>query len=220
MTKTLIIGNKNLSSWSLRPWILMKVVGIPFEEVVVRLDIAETRALIAQHSPSGLVPCLKDGATVIWDSLAIAEYLHEQYPDKHLWPADPAARTQARCLTAEMHAGFATLRQTWPMDMVTQGKMVTGPSGVRKDLARIFSLWSGARQAFGAGGAFLFGKFSIADAFFAPVISRIKTYGPVPLTPALQDYVEAVWSLPAYAEWRADAAREVRDGWYAWPEQG
>ena len=211
MRTTLIIGNKNLSSWSMRPWVLMRHFDIPFEETLIRLDEPETRATIKQYSPSGLVPCLLDEGVTVWDSLAIAEYLADKYPVKGLWPADPVARARARCLAAEMHSGFSTLRTVWPMDIVTEGAGVTVPIGVRRDLDRLFHLWGEARTDFGekGDGAYLFGAFSIADAFFAPVVSRLRTYGPVPMDEKIKAYTDTMWANPAVAEWAADARREV-----------
>ncbi|WOI52643.1 glutathione S-transferase family protein [Parvularcula sp. LCG005] len=214
MSLTLIIGNKNLSSWSFRPWILMTQFDIPFEEVMIRLDEPESRASIKTHSPSGLVPCLKDGDTAIWDSLAIAEYLSELYPDRHLWPQDKAARALARSMTCEMHSGFSALRGGWPMDIATKDAGVTVPWGVRRDLGRIFTLWTTARETHGSAGPFLFGAFSVADAFFAPVVSRIRSFGPVPTTPVVRDYLDAMEALPAFQKWADGALKEVADGWY------
>ncbi|NRA30308.1 MAG: glutathione S-transferase family protein [Parvularculaceae bacterium] len=211
---TLVIGNKNLSSWSLRPWILMKHFDIPFEEVKIRLDVPGYKEELRQHSPSGLVPCLKVSGREIWDSLAIAETLADWYPQKNLWPEDLVARARARCLAAEMHAGFSDLRNVWPMDICNEGKGMSCGPGVSINLKRIHQLWTDARAEFGDGGPFLFGEFSIADAMYAPVVSRIRTYGPVKLFDPLQDYMDAIWNHPAMVEWREGAAEEVRDGWY------
>lgn len=221
MTLELIIGNKNTSSWSMRPWVLMRQFDIPFTETLVRLDDPKSRATLGDHSPSGLVPCLKDDGVVVWDSLAIAEYLAEKFADRQLWPADPVARARARCLASEMHAGFSNLRTIWPMDLATHQAGVTTPPLVRRDLARIFDLWEGARTDFaqeGAGqgdGPFLFGAFSIADAFYAPVVSRIRSFGPVPTSPVVSAYMDAMWASPAMTAWAKDAAAEVAAGWYA-----
>lgn len=215
MSYQLIIGNKNLSSWSLRPWLLMKQMGIAFEEKLVRLDVPSFSTEIKKHSPSGMVPCLIDGDQAIWDSLAIAEYLHERHPEQALWPEGPNARAFARCMVAEMHSGFSTLRTVWPMDMVKEGVELTTPRRVRSDLDRIFSLWSEARTQYGQDGPFLFGEFSIADAFYAPVVSRITSYGPVVMSVECKAYIETIWSLPAMAEWREGAHAEVADGWYS-----
>jgi glutathione S-transferase len=213
---TLIIGNKNLSSWSLRPWLLMKHFDIPFKEQLIRLDVPETRAQIKEHSPSGLVPCLKNNDEVIWDSLAIAEYLAELFPEKNMWPSDPAARARARCIAAEMHSGFSNLRETWPMEFCREGARLWGGPGVRKDVSRLMALWGEALDDFGAKeeGPFLFGDFSIADAMYAPVVSRLRTYGPVPVPSKIIDYLEAVWNLPAMRKWGQGAKDEVEAGWY------
>ncbi|NNU17668.1 glutathione S-transferase family protein [Parvularcula sp. ZS-1/3] len=211
---TLVIGNKNLSSWSLRPWILMKQMGIPFTEVKIRLDHPSTREEIAKHSPSGLVPVLKVGSETVWDSLAIAETLADFYPDKPFWPSEEMAKARARCLSAEMHSGFAQLRGTWPMDIVNEAKKVSVAPGVQKDLKRIHQLWSEARRDYGGDGPFLFGEFSVADAMYAPVVSRLRTFGPVDLFEDMTGYLETMWELPAMKEWREGAAEEAAAGWY------
>lgn len=213
---TLVIGNKNLSSWSLRPWIAMRLADIPFTEQMIRLDQPETRGTIKDVSPSGLVPLLKHGEHQIWDSLAICEYLADLYPEKRLWPEDRDARARARCLAAEMHSGFSSLRGTWPMDFVKEGKGLWGGPGVRKDIARISALWQETLEAYGkhGDGPFLFGHFTIADAMFAPVVSRFRTYGPVRVAPIVADYLEAVWTLPAMRDWGEGARQEAEAGWY------
>ena len=195
----------------------MRAHDLPFDEQLIRLDVPETRGQIASLSPSGLVPCLKDGDHVIWDSLAIAEYLAEKHPGKHLWPEDPAARTLARCISAEMHSGFSGLRTIWPMDIVTEGAGVSCPWRVRQELTRIFSLWSMAREHFGqkTDEPYLFGGFTIADAFYAPVVSRIRTYGPVSMPQVCADYMEAIWAHPAIKAWCEGAREEAEAGWYA-----
>lgn len=210
----LVIGNRNLSSWSLRPWLAMKHFGIPFTEELIRLDVPGTRQEIARHSPSGMVPCLKVSGQAIWDSLAILETLAEWYPQKGLWPDDLMARARARSLSAEMHAGFANLRTIWPMDIRCEHKALSCPPAVMKDLRRIHALWSEARRDFGQAGDYLFGDFSIADAMFAPVVTRIRTYGPVPLFDPLAGYMETIWNHPAMEEWRAGAREEEQAGWY------
>ena len=212
----LVIGNKALSSWSMRPWVLMRALGVSFEETLIRLDRPETRGQIREHSPSGLVPCLVlDDGSAVWDSLAIIEALAEDHPGAYpgIWPDDPAHRRLARCLCAEMHSGFSTLRTVWPMDLTVERAGLATPLGVRRDLERVFALWEQALAA--SGGPFLFGGFGAADAMFAPVVTRIRTYGPVPMPQMLSDYAERVWTHGAVAAWREDAAREVADGWYA-----
>ncbi len=207
---TLVIGDKNLSSWSLRPWLVMKQAGIPFTEQLVRLDRPETKAEIARYSPSGRVPCLIDGDTAIWDSLSIAEYVSEKFPDKALWPAAAKARAVARSVSAEMHSGFGALRAFWPMNFAREGmRHLTG--GVNGDIARIAEIWETCRRDFGSGGPFLFGQFSIADAMYAPVVSRFQTYGPVPLPPLAEEWRAMMWTLPAMREWGAGAKAEVKD---------
>lgn len=203
----LVIGDKNLSSWSLRPWLLMKAAGIPFTERLVRLDRPETKAEIARYSPSGRVPCLIDGAAAIWDSLAIAEYLAEKFPEKSLWPEDPAARAIARSVSAEMHSGFQALRSFWPMNFVRDG-MRHMTYGIEGDIRRIAEIWETCRRDHAAAGPFLFGRFSVADAMYAPVVSRFQTYGPVDLPPRADEWRAMMWSLPAMREWGADARAE------------
>ena len=208
----LIIGNKALSSWSMRPWVLMRALGLSFEETLIRLDRPDTRAQIKEHSPSGLVPCLvRDDGEAVWDSLAIMEALAEEYAG--VWPDDARARRLARCLCAEMHSGFSTLRTVWPMDLTVEGAGLATPLGVRRDLARVFALWEEALAA--SDGPFLFGGFGAADAMYAPVVTRIRTYGPVPMEDRLAAYAERVWTHQAVMAWREGAAREAQAGWYA-----
>jgi glutathione S-transferase len=209
---TLIIGNRNLSSWSLRPWLVLKAFGIAFDEVLVQLDRPESREAIRRHSPSGLVPCLKHGELTVSDSLAITEYIADLHPELAIWPEDRAARARARSMATEMHAGFSHLRSTWPMDMVHENKGLSVPPGVAKDLGRIETLWSEALAR--SGGPFLFGAFSAADAFYAPVVSRIRTFGPVARFAPFTPYMDTVWNHSAMAEWRAGAHEEAKAGWY------
>lgn len=208
---TLIIGDKNLSSWSLRPWFLMRQAGIPFIEEKIRLRGPDTRERILTHSPSGLVPALKTPHGTIWDSLAIAEYLNEQHPDKALWPDDTAARAMARSVSAEMHSGFTALRNVMPMDFVNRVMGTPPGEAVARDIARIVSIWTECRRAYGAGGPFLFGSFSIADAMFAPVVSRFRTYC-VEVEGAAARYIDTVWDQDAIREWETGAAEEVAEG--------
>jgi glutathione S-transferase len=205
---TLVIGDKNLSSWSLRPWLLMKQAAIPFTERLVRLDRPETKREIAKYSPSGRVPCLIDGETAIPDSLAIAEYLAEKFSDKALWPADARARAIARSVSAEMHSGFAALRAFWPMNFSREG-MAHLTSGIDGDIARIGAIFESCRREFGQVGPFLFGRFSIADAMYAPVVSRFQTYGPVTLPPLADEWRKTMWALPAMREWGKGAIAEL-----------
>ena len=203
----IILGNKNYSSWSLRPWLALKHCGIPFEEQVIFLDKPTTQAEIAKVSPSGRVPALVHDDLTIWDSLAICEYLNEQFPGAKLWPADVRARAHARSVSAEMHSGFTALRNTMPMKIRESLPMAKVPDDVQKDIVRITSLWTDCRERFGARGAFLFSAFSIADAMFAPVVTRFRTYG-VKLSGAAGSYAESLWSMPAMQEWVAAAKAE------------
>jgi glutathione S-transferase len=206
---TLFIGDKNLSSWSLRPWLAMTYAGISFTERLIRLDQESTRAEISDVSPSSRVPCLLDGDLVIWDSLSICEYLAEKFPEKHLWPDDRRAHATARSVSAEMHSGFSGLRSMWPMYFLREGMRHT-THGIEGDIARIIEIWENCRRDFGAGGAFLFGRFSIADAMFAPVVSRFVTYGPVALPERAAAWRDMMWALPAMREWGKGALAEDR----------
>lgn len=214
MSYTLVIGNKALSSWSLRPWLLMKAFDIPFEEVKVRFRQPDTREQILAHSLGGLVPVLKDGKQTIWDSLAIAEYLAETHPEKHLWPEDRLARAHARCITAEMHSGFSNLRTIWPMDAITKNSGLIMPQAVQKDLARIFDIWDETISRYGGDGPYLFGQFTIADAFFAPVMYRIRPFGPINIPHPSDSYYDALLNHPAMKEWEVGALEEKEEGWY------
>ncbi len=173
----IIIGTKVWSTWSMRPWLVLKHLGVAFDERVVPLREHTTSDVVHHYSPSGLVPLLKDGETTIWDSLAICEYLAEKFPDAHLWPADPAARAVARAVSAEMHSGFHSLRGECSMDLAKTPKPVPLSELTHTDIRRIVQLVTSARQQFGPGGDFLFGQWSIADAFYTPVATRFKTYG-------------------------------------------
>lgn len=201
----LIVGSHNYSSWSLRPWLALKQSGLPFEDVVIRLRDSGTKAEILRYSPSGKVPCLIDGDTVVWDSLAICEYLAESVPS--LWPTDRQARAEARSISAEMHAGFSAMRHNMPME-ITASKPYDGRTAeTHADIARIISIWESCRRRFGSDGPFLFGRFSIADAMFSPVVWRFLTYA-IELPPASQAWVEAMCALPAMQEWRNEALAE------------
>jgi glutathione S-transferase len=208
----LVIGDKNYSSWSLRPWLLMKALGIPVSERLIRLRRPETRPEILRHSPAGKVPALKAGDLVVWDSLAIMEFLAERHPNAGVWPADAAARAMARCVSAEMHSGFAALRNECPMDFRSVLGFPDVGEAVRQDIARIVAIWGECRRRFGAGGAFLFGTFSAADAMYAPVASRFVTYE-VDLAAFGDDgtaarYRDHIMAMPAMREWGAAAALE------------
>ncbi|HEY9146763.1 MAG TPA: glutathione S-transferase family protein [Thiobacillus sp.] len=205
---TLIIGNKNYSSWSLRPWLLLRQAGIPFEEVRIPLYAPGSTEALATWSPSGKVPALHDGGLRVWDSLAICEYLNERFPDKQLWPADAAARAVARSVSAEMHAGFAALRQHMSMNIRARRPGQGRAPECLADVERILAIWTDCRARFGAGGDFLFGRFGIADAMYAPVALRFQTYG-VALEGAARDYAKAVLALPALQEWVAAGVAET-----------
>ncbi|MFD2365296.1 glutathione S-transferase family protein [Pseudoduganella sp. GCM10020061] len=204
---TLVIGNKNYSSWSMRPWVAMTAFGIPFTEVRILLDQPETQSRIAEYSAAGRVPVLVAGEMSIWDSLAICEYIAEQFPEKHLWPQDVAARAMARSVVAEMHSGFADLRNAMSMNIRASlpGRGRTPNS--QADIGRICEIWEECLARFGHH-RFLFGDFSIADAFYAPVVMRFRTYG-VSLAPALQAYCERVQAHPAVARWVSEALAET-----------
>jgi len=202
---TLIIGNRNYSSWSLRAWLALEATGREYDEVVIPLGRPETTAEILRWSPTGRVPALHIGDIVLWDSLAICEHLAEDHPEAGLWPDDRGARAVARSVVAEMHSGFIALRKHMPMNLRASYPGAGREPGVDEDITRITSIWEECRKTYGAGGDFLFGQFTIADAFYAPVESRFLTYG---LSPGgIADlYMEAVWALPAMSRW-ADGAR-------------
>jgi len=203
---TLVIGNKNVSSWSMRPWVAAVAFGIPFTEIRVLLDQQDTANNIAQYSHAGRVPVLLSGEMTVWDSLAIVEYLAEQFPDKHLWPQDVAARALARSIVAEMHSGFAELRSTMSMNIQARLPGRGRTPGTQADIGRICEIWEDCLARFGHH-QFLFGDFSIADAYYAPVVCRFQTYG-VALAPALQAYCERVLAHPAVARWVREAMEE------------
>jgi Glutathione S-transferase len=212
---TLVIGNKAFSSWSLRPWLALKHTGRPFAEIVIPLRQPDTAARIREHSPSGRVPCLRHGDRVIWDSLAICEYLAETFPEAKLWPDDAHARAVARSVSAEMHGGFMALRTHMSMDLKAMLPGAGRNAESEADIARVTTLWRDSREQFGkaAGqdeGPFLFGRFSIADAMYAPVVTRFITYG-VELDATGRAYVDAVMNLPAMKDWVAAAKAEPWD---------
>ncbi|MBA4284362.1 MAG: glutathione S-transferase [Xanthomonadaceae bacterium] len=202
----LVIGNKNYSSWSLRPWLALRVAGIAFAEQRIPLDQPDSKARMLIESPAGKVPVLVVGDLVIWDSLAICEYLAERYPDARLWPLDPAQRARARAISAEMHSGFAGLRSAMPMNCRGRHPDSGRTAAALADIERISALWSDALAA--SGGPFLFGHFTIADAMYAPVAARFVTYA-VALPPACAAYVARLQALPAMVEWNAAAATET-----------
>lgn len=206
----LIIGNKNYSSWSLRPWILMRVKDIAFEEEYIPLYLPGSKDNMLVYSPAGKVPILIDHDFSVWDSLAIAEYLAERFPDKNLWPADLRARAHARCISAEMHSGFMALRKSMSMNVRASLPGREQTEDTIADISRIVNIWEDCRKTFGKLGPFLFGEFSIADAFYVPVASRFKTYG-IKLSPLCQEYVNTIHDLPAMREWieASHAEKEV-----------
>ena len=208
---TLVIGNRNYSSWSLRGWLMARAAGIEFEEIVVPLDLPDTQATIRKHSPSGRVPVLLHRGLAVWESLAIAEYLNDIRPEAGLWPASASARAHARSISTEMHAGFMDLREKMPMNIRASmpGKGMT--AAVRAEIERIASMWRDCRKRF-AGAAprddgFLFGAFSAADAMYAPVVTRLRTYA-VPMDTDADAYCKAVLAYPPMKEWVDAAANE------------
>jgi glutathione S-transferase len=208
MALKLIIGNKNYSSWSLRPWLAMKVAGVPFDEEVVSLDSADFKSRMSKISGSGKVPALADGNVLIWESLAILEYLAEIFPQAGFWPSDTDARARARAIAAEMHAGFAPLRRLLPMNMRRPVRLRELTPEAQSNVRRIESIWTDCRSRYGLGGAFLFGAFGAADAMYAPVVSRFHTYA-VEVGPPARAYMAAIMELPAWGEWVRAARKEV-----------
>jgi glutathione S-transferase len=203
----LVIADKNYSSWSMRPWVLLTYFGIPFEETLIELDEPGTKAAILAHSPSGKVPCLvTDKGFAIWDSLAIAETLAERYPQHALWPRDENARARARSVSAEMHAGFAAMRQAMPMNIRSSKPGAGATPEALADIARIDAIWRDCLAA--SGGPFLFGAFTIADAMYAPVVMRLNSYRPA-LSDEAAAYAARVTALPAVAAWIDAARRET-----------
>ena len=215
MALQLYIGNKNYSSWSMRPWVLLRQAGIPFEEIMVRFDSFDAGSSFKQQlkaiSPVGKVPVLVDEGFPIWDTLAIAEYVAERFPDLQLWPADPRARARARSVCAEMHSGFTALRGACPMNIEASlpdvGRLIwRDQPGVRADVARLCGLW-GDLLAAQPAGSLLFGAFTVADAFFAPVCMRIRTYD-LPVPADIRAYVDRVAALPGVKDWIDGALAE------------
>jgi len=205
---SLIIGNKNYSSWSMRPWLVLRQAGIPFEAVRIPLYVPGSEIELTKWSPSGKVPALHDGDIRVWDSLAICEYLHERFPEQGLWPADAVARAVARSVSAEMHSGFTGLRENMVMNIRGRYPGKGRTPECLADIERILAIWTDCRTRFGQGGDFLFGGFGIADAMFAPVVLRFQTYG-VALAGAARDYADAILALPALQAWVADAEAEA-----------
>ena len=202
---TLVIGNKNYSSWSFRPWIAMRQAGIDFAEEVIALDRRDTKRKILAHSGAGRVPVLHDGKLTVWELLAIIEYVAESFPEAGLWPSGKAARATARAAACEMHGGFLALRNACPMNMRRKPSRFKVDAGVKRDVARIEALWAACRSAHGKRGPFLFGRFSAADAMFAPVVNRLHVYG-FKVSAETRDYMQAMMGLAAWHDW-ARAAR-------------
>jgi glutathione S-transferase len=214
MALQLVIGNKNYSSWSMRPWVLMRQLDIPFEETKLRFDFtpgSPFRQAVARYSPAGTVPVLMMDGLAVWDTLSIVEALHEAFPRLGVWPADPLRRARARSLCAEMHAGFASLRSLCPMNVEARlpdvgQRLWDEYDTLRRDVARIEQMWADALQA--SGGPMLFGSFSAVDAYYAPVCMRISTYG-LPVSQTTRAYIERVRALPGVQQWMADALAEA-----------
>src|SRR5882724_2069817 len=210
MALKLVIGNKNYSSWSMRPWLALRANNIPFDEVFIPLYTGEAdKKRILSFTHSGKVPALIDGDVTVWDSLAIIEYVAERFPQTRLWPEDPARRAHARSISAEMHSGFAALRYECGMNLRRPVGAIPLSADARANIARIEQIWVECRARYGKRGPFLFGTFGAADAMFAPVVHRFRTYA-IEVTPQLRDYMDAMLSLPAFQEWtRAGLAETI-----------
>jgi len=207
MSLHLLIGNKNYSSWSFRPWLAMKVAGIKFEETVISLDAGDFKMRVTALGGPGRVPVLSDGDVRVWESLAILEYLAEKFPAAGLWPQQPVARAHARAIASEMHAGFVSLRNHLPMNVARPVIFRALDPGSAKDVTRIDAIWTECRNTYGGSGPFLFGAFGAADAMFAPVVWRLHTYA-VEVSATALDYMRAMMALPAWQQWREAARRE------------
>jgi glutathione S-transferase len=221
MALKLIIGNKNYSSWSMRPWIAMKVANIPFEETVISLDAPNFKHVVGPVSGTGKVPVLIDGDILVWESLAILEYLAEKFPDVRLWPADRAARAFARAISNEMHAGFLPLRRLMPMNMWRPVMRRELTPEAAENVKRIEAMWAECRALYGqkTGEPFLFGRFGAADAMYAPVVARLHTYD-VDVGGTTRAYIDAVMALPGWQEWYAASLKEtwvLADDEVDWP---
>ena len=203
---TLVIANKCYSSWSLRPWLLMKQLGVAFDEITIPLDLPDTKEKVLKHSPAGKVPILIDGDVTVWESIAIMEYVGEAY-GVPVWPADRKARAMARSIAAEMHSGFSALRSACPMNLGKKFAQKDRGEAVARDVARFSEIVRQAREHFRAGGPFLFGAFSAADAMYAPLVTRLDTYS-IALDATTLAYADAILILPAFQEWRSAAMEE------------
>jgi glutathione S-transferase len=209
MTLKLVIGNKNYSSWSMRPWLALRASDIPFEEIFIPLYTgAADKQRILDFSRAGKVPILIDGDVAIWDSLAIIEYIAERFPEKHLWPEHAAHRAHARSVSAEMHSGFAALRNECGMNLHRPVRAVELSDDARANIARIEEIWADCRERYRRSGPYLFGAFSAADAMFAPVVHRFRTYA-IAVTKETRAYMDAMMALPAFAEWTKDGLAET-----------
>jgi glutathione S-transferase len=204
----LIIGNKNYSSWSLRPWLAMTMAGLDFDETMILLDTPITKGQIAGHSKAGRVPILRHGKVMVWETLAILEYLAETFPNKNFWPKTKAARAVARAISNEMHAGFSGLRDTCPMNLRRPQKPIMLNDATHAEIARIEEIWRDCRKTYGKGGKFLFGKFCNADAMFAPVVTRFETYA-IPVAKDTRAYMDAVLATKAFQKWKSAALKET-----------
>ncbi len=205
---TLVIGNKNYSSWSLRAWYFLERSGLPFKEIRIALNSPGYKERILEHSPTGKVPLLRDGSTIVWDSLAICEYLAEAYPEIAAWPQDRITRARARSASAEMHSGFPALREAMPMNCRARGRKVPVTDALAGDIARIKQIWTECRTENADAGPWLFGSFSVADAMFAPVVARFITYG-VEREGEVAGYVETLWNDPAIERWVEQSQAET-----------
>jgi glutathione S-transferase len=209
MTLTLVIGNKNYSSWSMRPWLALKANDIAFDEVLIPLYTGDAdKKRLLGFTQSGKVPALIDGDVTVWDSLAIIEYLAERFPQAHLWPLDRSSRAHARSICAEMHSGFAALRNECGMNLHRPVGAKSLSENARADIARIQQIWSECRERYGKTGPYLFGAFSAADAMYGPVVHRFRTYA-IEVTPSARDYMSAMGSLPAFKEWTSAGLAET-----------
>jgi glutathione S-transferase len=207
MALKLVIGNKNYSSWSMRPWLALRASNIPFEEIFIPLYTgAADKQKILDVSPAGKVPILIDGDVTIWDSLAIIEYIAERFPEKRLWPEHPAHRAHARSISAEMHSGFAALRNECGMNLHRPVRTIELSADARANIARVQEIWAECQKRY--GGPFLFGAFGAADAMFAPVVHRFRTYA-IAVTKETQAYMDTMMALPAFAEWTRDGLAEA-----------
>ena len=208
MKSKLIIGNKNYSSWSLRAWFLLREADIDFDEHRIALDVEDTARQIAEFSPAGKVPVLLLDDVAVWDSLAIAETVAEHWPEKNLWPRDSATRAHARSISAEMHSGFGELRSRMPMNCRAMGRRVALPDELTRDIDRVFDIWSDCYRRYGDKGSWLFGEFSIADAMYAPVVLRLRTYG-INLPESARHYANRVLQSEAMQEWLLACETEI-----------